>query len=400
MSKLPQPVETRPWGVQEILRFDDAEDAVAWSEREVERWPAATEIRNSWLSKYWNQQRNAIVKIRDLANATAEAQASEQPEQAVLDRVVALQSAMTDLAGGLYLTSDHPAFPRIRAMFDVDQSAAAQIMTAWRSSGDDYLTHERVATQGPLTRAVAESLGGEEARAHIRLHADELLSLRVSYAEEIETLRDDLTKLRADSVAKAQEHATYIERRDTEWAQLVDAKEKHWDKMRKTYDEQLALEAPTTYWRNRSVESYKNARIFGWASGAVAVIAVAVFCWLGIGFITGHAKDGVFVALAPLLVPAFVAVWALKVLTRLMSDNLQLARDGLERETMVKTFLALIHDQERGRSLVTDEDRILILHSLFRPSAISSIDDAPPVHWFDLLMKRQADAAAKRNLGG
>jgi hypothetical protein len=56
----------------------------------------------------------------------------------------------------------------------------------------------------------------------------------------------------------------------------------------------------------------------------------------------------------------------------------------------------LINDQERGKALVTDEYRILILRSLFRPSAIASMDDAPPVHWFDLLMRRQADAAAKR----
>lgn len=55
---------------------------------------------------------------------------------------------------------------------------------------------------------------------------------------------------------------------------------------------------------------------------------------------------------------------------------------------MVKTFLALMRDDTAGKTLVKDDDRILILHSLFRPSSVSAVDDAPPVHWFDILTNK------------
>ena len=92
--------------------------------------------------------------------------------------------------------------------------------------------------------------------------------------------------------------------------------------------------------------------------------------------------------LVPVAVLAFAGIWVLKMLSRLLSENLQMMRDARERETMVKTFLALKRDDKDGKSIVNDNDRILILHSLFRPSSVSAIDDAPPVHWFDILTNK------------
>lgn len=92
--------------------------------------------------------------------------------------------------------------------------------------------------------------------------------------------------------------------------------------------------------------------------------------------------------LVPVAVLAFAGIWVLKMLSRLLSENLQMMRDARERETMVKTFLALMRDDKNGKSLVNDNDRILILHSLFRPSSIAATDDAPPVHWFDILTNK------------
>jgi hypothetical protein len=85
--------------------------------------------------------------------------------------------------------------------------------------------------------------------------------------------------------------------------------------------------------------------------------------------------------LLPVLVPAFAGVWVLRILGRLLSENLAIAQDASERETMVKTFLSLMRDETTGKSVVTDEDRRIILNALFRQSAVTATDDTPPIHW-------------------
>jgi hypothetical protein len=90
----------------------------------------------------------------------------------------------------------------------------------------------------------------------------------------------------------------------------------------------------------------------------------------------------------PVLLPTFAIIWILRILGRLLSESLQLIRDARECEVMVMTFLALMNDTTTGVPLVSEDDRLLILHSLFRPSSVTATDDSPPVHWFDILKRK------------
>jgi hypothetical protein len=83
------------------------------------------------------------------------------------------------------------------------------------------------------------------------------------------------------------------------------------------------------------------------------------------------------------LAVAFLAVWVLRIISRQLLTHFVMASDAGERVAMIKTFLALMQLPEH----VKEEDRILILSSLFRPSAKTE-DAATPPNWFDLLMQR------------
>ncbi|MGW8276162.1 DUF6161 domain-containing protein [Xanthomonas axonopodis] len=95
-----------------------------------------------------------------------------------------------------------------------------------------------------------------------------------------------------------------------------------------------------------------------------------IFIAKGVPYLSGiKEKANVFIGLAPLVIPAFAAIWILRILGRLLSESLALMRDASERRTLVMTFLALMKDNSTGKSVIKDEDRILILHALFRPSS-------------------------------
>jgi len=98
----------------------------------------------------------------------------------------------------------------------------------------------------------------------------------------------------------------------------------------------------------------------------------------------------VVAVVVPIAVFAFATIWILRILGRQLSRHLQLRDDANERRTMVMTFLALMNEQGAA-DLITERDRILILHALFRPSAATAPDDAPPAHWFDLLTSKMGE---------
>lgn len=169
-----------------------------------------------------------------------------------------------------------------------------------------------------------------------------------------------------------------------------DSIDEKWEKMQLTFNTQLALRAPTTYWKEQSESSRHRL----WASAAMFVVAGALSLWAflrwGLPYLAspGTADKSVILHVLPIIIPAFIVIWIMKILSKLMSGYLQRADDANERRVMVMTFLALMNKDDSGSALVNDQDRILILHALFKPSAVSPTDDAPPVHWFDLLTSR------------
>ncbi len=89
-------------------------------------------------------------------------------------------------------------------------------------------------------------------------------------------------------------------------------------------------------------------------------------------------------------VPAFAGIWTLRILGRQLSESLMIMKDAKERETLVKTFLALMGEDIAGKSVVKEEDRALILHALFRPSNVTATDDSPPLHTLEAILKRKS----------
>jgi hypothetical protein len=401
MPKLDDPVEFRvPLDPPITIRFEDIEDLESWAQTEKEFWTSAPQ-GGRYFTKIWGQQNATFNRLLTAVSSMRSAQGLEKTDP---HRIGIFKQARSEIAhvsneigAGKILTSDHPIAERSRAILSADPDVAAIMLMAHRTDADTLLGPTAVPTLAPFARLVSGQVTAREIDKGVSALRADLRKIRESGTRELEALRAAVAAVQAEGKADRGDHATFVTGRDGEWTTFLETKDREWKSTRSLLLEDLKLKAPTTYWRTRSTKSYSIARIFGIASVGVALVSLALFATSGTEHILAYAERGAFVALAPLLVPAFLTVWILKLLTRLLSDNLQLARDASERATMVETFQALMHDEGRDTELLTNEDRILVLHSLFRPSSISSVDDAPPVHWFDLLVRRQAEAAARRD---
>jgi hypothetical protein len=184
--------------------------------------------------------------------------------------------------------------------------------------------------------------------------------------------------------AVGEHEASFVER--------LKALNEEWENLKRVYDEKLALLAPTTYWESKQVRHRWFA--IGYGATFILSIGIGLACFVAFGVSvlsaasTQAATGTAYVPrLLEVLIPAFLGIWILRILGRMLATHLQLWEEARERLTMLRTFLALMRDEKRG-ALVKDEDRILILSALFRHSGPSTVDDAPPATWFDILMTR------------
>lgn len=159
------------------------------------------------------------------------------------------------------------------------------------------------------------------------------------------------------------------------------------EEFKNRYRSELALQIPVKYWTDKKGSHQRWA--VTWGLSFLVSIALGVFGIISqfdeiSSVLSGDVANVSFGAFALIAAPFFLYVWFLRILSRLLLSNLHLMRDAEERAVMTQTFLALA---EAG-NYITENDRILILHSLFRAASSENNDDGAPPHWFDLLTNR------------
>lgn len=85
-----------------------------------------------------------------------------------------------------------------------------------------------------------------------------------------------------------------------------------------------------------------------------------------------------------LIALATLFFWSMRILIKLLFSHLHLERDAHERVVMTKTYLSLLRDE----SGLAEEDKKLILATLFRPASSGLMnDDGIPPGIYDLFTK-------------
>ena len=384
------------------LNFLATEDMKRWLDAEEPFWKnLETNSMNNSLKKYWDGQRNFFGYARDQLKQFEDALSSNQDQLALQYNQILIKHFEQQVSTGRIITSDHDIYPVIVDIAQVNLDVAGLLYVAARE--DSQNTLGTFSSSGiPFKTLIDLILYHTKSRGT----KDWLLPQR----KEVTALKDESQAELASIRAKFEEQNQAIEEqrqhadqahlgRESQWSTLKEQMNSEWEALNKVYDEQLALLAPTQYWTSRATSHRDTAIAFAIAFGFVLAASIGLFAWLAMPHmfaVAGNKDISPILTLVPIAIPAFAGVWVLKMLSRLLSENLQMMRDARERETMVKTFLALMRDDKSGKSIVNDNDRILILHSLFRPSSVTAVDDAPPVHWFDILTNKVGSKESNR----
>ncbi|MFY0630518.1 MAG: hypothetical protein JXR05_09065 [Flavobacteriaceae bacterium] len=215
---------------------------------------------------------------------------------------------------------------------------------------------------------------------------DEILNELLEVREKNKKLNEQIEKQSSDweSTFNAQKKAVE-ERFDIEY-------DRHKSKMTESedfYEKKLAVKNAVTYWSKKAKGHRTNSYIFGIIAGILIIssfIAIINFGNYIISLdVSEPSGDGrkILTETGALqlwvygffIVSMTLIIWFIRLVVKMFLSNLHLLSDANERETMIKTYLAL----EREEKTLKPTDRDLILPSIFRVSTDGFIkgDSAP-----------------------
>lgn len=154
------------------------------------------------------------------------------------------------------------------------------------------------------------------------------------------------------------------------------------ENLTKTYDDNLALHASVRYWGIQQQSHNDKAKSFAWALGTTTVIVLITIILFAVFGLDKPFKE---VAVSKLITAAALTtfgIWIIKIVANIFMSHLHLATDAQERRTMIHTNLALTRKGQGPK----EEDRQLILQTLFRPSTTDMVkNDQGPTQLVDLI---------------
>ena len=200
---------------------------------------------------------------------------------------------------------------------------------------------------------------------------DELIS-------EIEGLRNKFNSLILEAEAQKAEQKESFE------AEFKKVQEKI-DDIERVHKENLALQSSFKYWDEKRIHHqsvmWKMAKVT--ASSAAAV--TGIFVWVAYFLFEATTlsevqlwKFGIMLAISSF------GVWLIRLLSKIFISNLHLRTDADERVTMIKTYLALLLEGKGPK----DDERQLILQTLFRPSSTGFIKEDGPTGFYEAILNR------------
>jgi hypothetical protein len=164
-------------------------------------------------------------------------------------------------------------------------------------------------------------------------------------------------------------------------SELADAKTEL-ENLTKTYDDKLALHAAVKYW-GIQLKSHNNKAIgFAIALGVMTLVVISTIIIFSYSTLDAPIKE---IHLSKIFTAAALTtfgIWLIKILANIFMSHLHLATDAQERRTMIHTYLALTRKGQGPK----EEDRQLILQTLFRPSSTDMVkNDQGPTQLVDMI---------------
>ncbi len=141
-----------------------------------------------------------------------------------------------------------------------------------------------------------------------------------------------------------------------------------------TYNEKLALQSSVQYWSDKRAH---HQRTMFWAGEITLFLASATFVafiWVALELLEETVAKVPLWKLSTMLAISSFGVWVTRLAAKIFISKSSPKNDSHERTTMIQTYLALLREGNGPK----DEERQLILQTLFRPSTTGFIKKDGP----------------------
>ena len=319
---------------------------------------------------------NLDAAINNAANDSQSRAYLDAAKNQILDHFINRRAVVSASATGQWLITVGNELPAVAA-FAYGQILQLQFNSALAEAAKGRIL--AVAFEAGL-QGVSDS--ERSALGEVRKEIDATLAILRDTAA---TLSGQYQQLASDvSSAKASQAASFEtdqEFRKSNYGDLLEKSTADLLKLKTTYDEQLALRGPVTYW-TRKANAHRIAGTWWGITSGLAAAAIAVLTWIVPHQLAAPVNNGSprleVWEIGLLVVMGTLAFWLLRVLVRLTLSNVHLATDSRMRATMMTAYLSMLR-----RGNLDEKERRLILEVLFRPSITGLIKDeaAPPGLW-------------------
>lgn len=173
---------------------------------------------------------------------------------------------------------------------------------------------------------------------------------------EIETAKSAHEKSSKEAVFKQKE----------EFDTVINNAKKQIKELESTYGEKLKLEGPVAYWQQRATKFHKSFKRFRFALVVTVISSLFLLLFILYNYPVCFQKSVIefdFSLVKGIIILATIisiSSYLISMFSRMMLSSLHLQRDAEEKEQLTMVYLALIKKQPAA-----DEDRHLILQSLF-----------------------------------
>ena len=205
-----------------------------------------------------------------------------------------------------------------------------------------------------------------------------------------------ISKVELDEIEREAAHQELISDQSGNLHQFIEDSRITLKNIEDAYDKKMALQASISYWENRELDHKNKSKKYMWIGivfGLVSILIVYKLFDVMIGLEALKSSVNIpesmpsvnsprfklsgmpILAFSVLIFAISILVWIERILIRLLLSQLHLETDAGERVVMIKTYIAMLREGQTTK----DDDRRVIIASLFRPNTTGIInDDALP----------------------
>jgi len=373
-----------------VVSFRSVDEIEQWIKREIEfwQWLQKCNTYDRETSAIWSQQAAPWSQVTAIL-ARLKSNPSEQ-EQA------GHYQSIGQILTNAYQPkrSIHSSAPQAKRLLDYssDPSNQKDIVTAAYMLGYFIKAPLKINLQRPdsipnMIVALHEAILFSRGIAGISpAELSTLNELRATYTKLNEELKQQIQDNEELHEKTTIEFRSLVGDLNGKFTSLFDTSKKTLEDITNTYDKKLALKSSVSYWTTKA-DRHRN---FSIGFGFLFVLSLVFVGYLYFQEIYPLLKDFPpdksipYWVLALILITAVVSIWIIRLIVRVLLSHIHLQRDASERSTMLLTYLALLREGEG----LKEDDKKLILQSLFRPSVSGIIkDDAIPSGMYDIITK-------------